>query len=65
MWRKKKKSVSHYLLECPKYENEREILRKRLFDYRGISHVDSDLLLERRGEELKDWRDPILSELEN
>ena len=54
MWGKR---ISQSLpFECPKYEN----------DYCGIAHLDLNLLLDvRQDEELKDWRNTILSELEN
>ena len=38
-------TVGHYLLECPKYENEREILRKRIFDSCGIANFGLNMLL--------------------
>ena len=33
-------SISHYLLECSLYENERENLRRKLFQTCGIIHLD-------------------------
>ena len=58
-------SVRHYLLCCPLFEKEREVLRKRLFENCGIMHLDLNILLDaRKDDELKDWRSAILSELE-
>ena len=58
-------SVSHYLLFCPLYEKEREIMRKRLSQNCGIVHFDLNVLLDARKEdEFKDWRSAILTELE-
>ena len=58
-------SVSHYLLCCPLFETEREVMRKRLFENCGIMHLDLNILLDaRKDDELKDWRSAILSELE-
>ena len=43
----------------------RELLRKRHFDYCGIAHLHFNLLLDAgQDEELKAWRNTILSELE-
>ena len=59
-------TVMHYLLHCPRFEEEREVLRKRLFDICGIIHLDLNMLLDAKKEdEFKDWRDTILSELES
>ena len=59
-------TVAHYLLHCPLYEGEREVLRKRLFDICGIIHLDLNMLLDvKKEDEFKDWRDTILSELES
>ena len=44
-------TVSHYLLECPKYENEREKMRKRIFNYSGIANFDLNLLLDAKQED--------------
>ena len=61
----KKESVSHYLLDCPNYENERDKMRKRLFDYCGITHFDLNMLLDAKQEDdFKEWRKTIISELE-
>ena len=58
-------SVSHYLLICPLYENEREQMRRNLFQNCGIINLDMNTLLDARKEdELKEWRDIILTELE-
>ena len=37
---------------------------ERLFDCCGILHLDVNILLEAKQEDLKEWRDFILSELE-
>ena len=59
-----KESLSHYLLD-PNYENEREKMRKRLFDYCGIAHFDLNMSLDAKQEDhLKEWRNTIISELE-
>ena len=59
-------TVTHYLLHCPLFEEEREVLRKRLFDICGIIHLDLNMLLDvKKEDEFKDWRDTILSELES
>ena len=56
-----KESISHLLLLCPEYETEREIMRKRLFETCGISHLDLNLLLDaKQDDEFKDWRSYIL-----
>ena len=58
-------SVGHFLLHCQKYETERELMRKRIFDLCGISVFDLNMLLDMKPEdEFKDWRDTILSQLE-
>ena len=58
-------SVSQYLLFCPLFEKEREVMRKRLFENCGIIHLDLNILLDaRKDDELKEWRSVILSELE-
>ena len=58
-------SVKHYLIECELYENEREQLRRKLFEICGIAHLDMNLLLDAKpDDEYKDWRNVILSELE-
>ena len=58
-------SVSHYLLFCPLYEKEREQMRRNLFQNCGIINLDMNKLLDTRKEdELKEWRDIILTELE-
>ena len=58
-------SVKHFLIECELYENEREQLRRKLFESCGIVHIDMNLLLDaKHDEEFKDWRNVILSELE-
>ena len=58
--------MGHYLLECPKYENEREILRKRIFDSCGIANFGLNMLLDvKKEEDFKEWRNTILSHLDN
>ena len=58
-------TVSHYLLACPLYDEEREIMRKRLFEMCRIIHLDLNILLDARNDdEYKDWRSNILCELE-
>ena len=60
------KSISHYLLECSLYENERDNLRRKLFQTCGIIHLDLNLLLDvKTDDEFKEWRTFILCELEN
>ena len=57
-------SISHYLLDCQLFENEREIMRKSLFQNCGIIHLDLNVLLDaRKDNDLKGWRSIILSEL--
>ena len=59
-------TVGHYLLECPKYEKEREILRKRIFDSCGIANFGLNMLLDvKKEEDFKECRNTILSHLEN
>ena len=63
---KKNKKINHYLIECAKYENVREKMRKILFDCCRILHLDVNMLLEAKQEEdFKEWRGCILSELED
>ena len=51
-------SVKHYLIECEMYENEREQLRRKMFEICGIAHLDMNLLLGAKpDDEYKDWRD--------
>ena len=58
--------MGHYLLECPNYENEREIMRKRIFCRCGIAIFGLNMLLDTKKEEdFKEWRNTILSHLEN
>ena len=58
-------SISHYLLECPIYENQREKLMRKLFETCGIPHLDLNLLLNvKTVDDYKKWRTLILSELE-
>ena len=58
-------SISHFLFECPLYENQREKLRRKLFETCGITHLDLDLLLDVKTDyDYKEWRTLILSELE-
>ena len=59
-------TVGHYLLECPNYENEREKMRKRIFDCCGIANFGLNMLLDAKQEDdFKDWRNMILSQLES
>ena len=47
-------------------ENERENLRRKLFQTCGIIHLDLNLLLDvKTDDEYKEWRTFILCELEN
>ena len=65
MWRNEIESVKHYLLECALYENEREHLRRKLFETCGIAHLDLNLILDaKRNEEFIEWRFVILTGLE-
>ena len=58
-------AVKHYLLDCELYEDEREQLRRNLFQSFGIAHLDLNLILDLKpDDEQKDWRTAILSELE-
>ena len=58
-------SVKHYLMECELNENGRELLRRKLFESCGITHLDMNLLLDaKHDDEFKEWRGVILSELE-
>ena len=61
---REKESINHYLLECENYENEREQIRKRLFQCCGIIRLDINMLLDAKPEDYREWRDLILSELE-
>ena len=57
--------MGHYLLECPNYENEREKMRKGIFDCCGIANFGLNMLLDAKQEDdFKDWRNMILSQLE-
>ena len=59
------KSISHYLLECSLFENERENLRRKLFQTCGIIHLGLNLLLDvKTDDEYKEWRTFILCKLE-
>ena len=61
-----KETLSHFLLECQEFETTRELMRKRIFDTCGITHLDLNLLLDaREDDEYKDWRSFMLTELEN
>ena len=61
-----KETVSHYLLECNEFDTARELMRKKLFETCGIIHLDMNLLLDAKQDDIyKDWRSDILSELEN
>lgn len=58
-------TIDHYLMCCPRYEDERERLKTRLFQTLGVASVDLDLLLNMKpNDEYKDNRTFILSELE-
>ena len=57
-------SVKYYLIECEIYENEREQLRRKLFEICGMAHLDMNLLDAKHDDEYKDWRNVIVSELE-
>ena len=46
-----KASVSHYLLDCPNYEKDREKMRKRLFDYCGHTYFDLNMLFDAKQED--------------
>jgi hypothetical protein len=41
-----REDVEHYLLNCIKYENERERLLQKLYFIRGNIKLDLDILLE-------------------
>ena len=61
-----KETVSHYLLECNEFDTARELMRKKLFKTCGIIHLNMNLLLDAKQDDIyKDWRSVILSELEN
>ena len=58
-------TVQHYLLACPIYEDQREILQQRLFAAAGVTNLDLELLLNMKpDDEFKTDRTYILSELE-
>ena len=53
------------VIPCPLFEEEREVMRKRLFESCGFMHLDLNIPLgARKDDELKEWRSVILSELE-
>ena len=59
-------SVKHYWMECELYKNEREKMRRKLFEIKGIAHSDMILLFDaKQNDEFKDWKSLILSELES
>ena len=61
-----KETVSHYLLECNEFDTARELMRKKLFETCGIIHLDMNILVDAKPDDIyKDWRSVILSELEN
>ena len=61
-----KETLSHFLLECQEFDTTRELMRKRIFETCGITHLDLSLLLDaKEDDEFKDWRSFMLSELEN
>ena len=50
-------SIGHYLLECPLYENQREKLRRKLFETCGMVHLVLNLLLDvKADDDYKEWR---------
>ena len=55
-----KETINHYLLECENYENEREQMRKRLFECCGIIHLDINMLLDAKPEDDYKERNPSL-----
>ena len=58
--------MGHFLLHCPKYEDERQKMRKRIFDFSGIANFDLNMLLDaKQDDQFKEWRNTILSQLEN
>ena len=59
-------TVQHYLLACPIYEDQREILQQRLFAAVGVPYLDLELMLKMKpDDEFKTDRTYILSEVEN
>ena len=51
--RKKGNNKSLHLIECAKYKNVRENLRKRYFDCCAILYLDVNMLLEAKQEDFK------------
>ena len=59
-------TIDHYLLCCPKYEDERERLKTWLFQTLDVASVNLDLLLNTKpNDEHKDNQAFIISELKN
>ena len=59
-------TLSHFLLECQEFDTTKELMRKRIFEMCGITHLDLSLLLDaKEDDKFKDWRSFMLSELEN
>ena len=59
-------SVKHYILDCRQYKNEREQMRRKLFEACDITDLDLNILLDaKRDDDYKHWRSFILLELEN
>ncbi|MES9970162.1 MAG: ribonuclease H family protein [Candidatus Thiodiazotropha sp.] len=57
-------TVQHFLLECPLYEDHRQILQRNLFFELGINYLDLPLLLGyNENTDHSGWREAILKEL--
>ena len=60
-----KESVSHYLLDCPNYENEKRKKWEKDFSTIVESHILTSMLLDTKQKDyFKEWRNTIISELE-
>ena len=47
--------MKHYSMECELYENGRELMRRKLFESCGSTHLDMNLLLDaKHDDEFKD-----------
>ena len=47
-------------------EDEREKMRKKIFDFCGIANFDENMLLDaKQNDQFKEWRNTILAQLEN
>ena len=58
-------TVQHYLLACPIYEDQRDILQQRLIAAVGVPYLDLEPMLNTKpDDEFKTDRTYILSELE-